>query len=314
MVLDRPSPSKNTGTPLETRLLESLLLVAQEGSIAGAARRQGLTPAAVGQRIQALEAELGFQLLERVGHTSRPTEACLRLLPHAREVVALANHLAEKADMDGMTGLIRVGVISTLFQDLIPPMLRRINAELPGLRLHLIPGTSMELYSAFCRDEIDAALIVEPHFEVPKVALIEPLLAEPLALITRAKSDRPVEEVLRDSSYLRYDVNSWGGMIAETFLRDRGLKLDPMVELDSLETIAILVGEGLGVSLVPCWRGLDRFAPHVHVSEPLPADYDRRLCLMYPNKNRNDPLWIAFRELATDCATGLAREAAGKDG
>ncbi len=130
---------------METRLLESLLHVAQHGSIAAAARRQGLTPAAVGQRIQALENELGFQLLERVGHTSRPTEACIRLLPHARELVTLANHLAEKADMDGMSGFIRVGVISTLFQDLIPPVLRRIHAELSGLPLHLIPGTSMDL-------------------------------------------------------------------------------------------------------------------------------------------------------------------------
>ena len=292
---------------METRLLESLLQVAQYGSIAAAARRQGLTPAAVGQRIQALETELGFKLLERVGHTSRPTEACIRLLPHAREIVTLANHLAEKVDTEGMSGFIRVGVISTLFQDLIPPVLRRINAELPALRLHLSPGTSMELYAAFLRDEIDAALIVEPNFEVPKVALVEPLLSEPMAMITRGPVARPVVTVLQENSYLRYDISSWGGMIAEKFLRDRGIKIDPMVELDSLETIAILVGEGLGVSIVPCWRGLDRFAPHVHVSQPLPADYDRKLCMLYPNKNRNDPLWAAFRTLVTECATALGQ-------
>ena len=28
---------------------------------------------------------------------------------------------------------------------------------------------------------------------------------------------------------------------------------------------------------------------------------------MYPNKNRNDPLWVAFRTLVTECAAGLAR-------
>ena len=51
---------------METRLLESLLQVAQQGSIAAAARRQGLTPAAVGQRIQALENELEYEALQRV--------------------------------------------------------------------------------------------------------------------------------------------------------------------------------------------------------------------------------------------------------
>ena len=295
------------GNPLDTKLLESLLQVAQQGSIAAAARRQGLTPAAVGQRIQTLETELGFQLLERVGQSSRPTEACLRLLPHARELVTLAHHLAEKADMDGMSGYIRVGVISTLFQDLVPTLLRRIKAELPALRLHLIPGTSKDLYAGFCRDEIDSALFVEPHFELPKAALVEPLVQEPLVMISRDRPDRPIDDLLRESSYLRYDTHSWGGMIAEKFLRDRRIKIDPMVELDSLETIAILVSEGLGVSLVPHWRGLDRFAPDVHVSPSLAAEYDRKLCLMYPNKNRNDPLWVAFRTLVTECAAGLAR-------
>ncbi|MBY5987523.1 LysR family transcriptional regulator [Roseovarius atlanticus] len=296
---------QSIGTLLETRLLESLLQVAQQGSIAAAARRQGLTPAAVGQRIQALENELGIRLLERVGHTSRPTEACLRLLPHARELVTLADHLADKADMDGMSGFIRVGVISTLFQDLIPPVLRRINTELPGLRLHLVPGTSVELYSAFCRDEIDAALIVEPGFELPKAAAAEPLLSEPLVLITCQSMNCTIKDALGGNSYLRYDVNSWGGMIAEAFVRDLGLNLEPMVELDSLETIAILVGEGLGVSLVPRWHGIRRFASRIHISDPLPGAYDRSLCLIYPNKNRREPLWTAFRKLLGECAAGL---------
>tara|TARA_R110002020_G_scaffold145437_8_gene318818 strand:- start:303 stop:677 length:375 start_codon:yes stop_codon:yes gene_type:complete len=118
---------------------------------------------------------------------------------------------------------------------------------------------------------------VEPGFDVPKAALVEPLLTEPLALITRDRTDR-------------------------------GIEVDPMVELDSLETIAILVGEGLGVSLVPCWRGLERFAPRLHVSQPLPAEYDRRRCLIYPNKNRNDPLWSAFRGLVSDCAAILGAD------
>ncbi|MBN3728046.1 LysR family transcriptional regulator, partial [Burkholderia sp. Ac-20379] len=50
---------------METRYLKSLLAVVDSGSIADAARVEHLTAAAIGQRVQALERELGFALLSR---------------------------------------------------------------------------------------------------------------------------------------------------------------------------------------------------------------------------------------------------------
>ncbi|MFL6719014.1 MAG: LysR family transcriptional regulator, partial [Burkholderiaceae bacterium] len=54
---------------MDTRFLESLVTVVEQGSIAEAARRLNLTPAAITQRIQALERELGTALLMRSGRT-----------------------------------------------------------------------------------------------------------------------------------------------------------------------------------------------------------------------------------------------------
>lgn len=56
---------------METRYLKSLIAVVDSGSIADAARAEHLTAAAVGQRVQALERELGFALLSRSGHAAR---------------------------------------------------------------------------------------------------------------------------------------------------------------------------------------------------------------------------------------------------
>ncbi|WP_305417582.1 LysR family transcriptional regulator [Photobacterium leiognathi] len=42
---------------MDTRFLETLITVVEQGSIAAAAREQLLTPAAVSQRIQSLERE-----------------------------------------------------------------------------------------------------------------------------------------------------------------------------------------------------------------------------------------------------------------
>ena len=291
---------------METRFLESLLSVARDGSIGAAERSQGLTPAAVGQRVQSLEQELVVTLLERVGHRSRPTEACLRLLPHTRELVNLDKRLSEKIEIDGMAGSMRVGVISTLFQDLIPQVLRDVNLHLPALSLNFVPGTSKDLYAAFCGDDIDASLMVEPPFELPKAATIDTLLAEPLVLLAPPGITVSVDQTLHDHRLLRYDSKSWGGMIAERYLRERQIRTDPLVELDSLETIAILVRGGLGVSLVPHWRGLDRFQADISISDSLPAEYCRKLCLIFPTKYLNDPLWSRFRRIFTTCSADIA--------
>ena len=290
---------------METRFLESLLHVARHGSIAEAARQQGLTPAAVGQRIQALEAELGFMLLERVGHRSRPTEACQRMLPHARSVVEQVRQLSEKADVHGLTGTLRIGVISTLFQDIVPLVLRAASMELPGLRMDLTPGTSKELYAAFGEEEIDIAMIVAPPFAAPKETTITPLLQEPFVLISKHRETGSIAKAIARNPYLRYDETSWGGMIPARYLAERGAQKTPVCNLDSLETIAILVREGMGVSLVPKWKGLARFEDGIHVSEPLPAQFNRQICMVTRTKPRPEPLLIKFTEIVESAASSM---------
>jgi DNA-binding transcriptional LysR family regulator len=75
------------GNVLDIRFLESLIAVVEGGSISAAARMQGLTATAISQRIRALEAEFGADLLIRAGHKATPTKACLNLLPRVRDLI-----------------------------------------------------------------------------------------------------------------------------------------------------------------------------------------------------------------------------------
>src|SRR6476619_6696212 len=60
---------------MDTRFVETFLMAVDNGSIAEAARRLNLTPAAVAKRIRILESEIGTVLFARSGRTIRPTEA-----------------------------------------------------------------------------------------------------------------------------------------------------------------------------------------------------------------------------------------------
>jgi DNA-binding transcriptional LysR family regulator len=54
---------------MDTQFLDSFVTVVDYGSMAEAARRLNLTPAAVAQRIRALEDEIGASLFVRSGRT-----------------------------------------------------------------------------------------------------------------------------------------------------------------------------------------------------------------------------------------------------
>lgn len=282
---------------METRFLQSLIYVAKYGSIAEAARRQGLTAAAVGQRIEALEAELGFQLLERVGHKSRPTLACERILADANQVVDQVSRLAERADVSGMSGSLRVGLVATAFGDIVPNLLRRSTEQMPNLRLRLVPGTSKELYTAFGEGELDVAIIVRPPFALPKEITLTSLVREPLVLISKENADLPLAHYAETQHYIRYASESWGGSITERYLEHEEISLQPLCDLDSLETIAILVAQGMGFSLVPRWRGLSRFGPTISVSEPIGPEFDRHLSIITRTSVRQAALVEKFQQL-----------------
>ncbi len=239
---------------MDTRFLQSFVMVIESGSMAEAARRLNLTPAAVAARVKALEDEMGTALVRRAGRTVRATEAGVRILAHAEGVLRDVRNLHAIANDDEPLGELRLGVSASSLTGLLPPALRVLFERRPRLAVHIEPGTSSLLYHRLSTGVLDAAIIVEPQFELPKSCDWQPLVDEPLCLISPAAWG-PADplELLATRPFIRYDRAMWGGRLAERYLRERGLQPQERVEIDSLNAIAALVDQGLGVALVPDW-------------------------------------------------------------
>ncbi|MFZ6657918.1 LysR family transcriptional regulator [Undibacterium sp. TJN19] len=284
---------------MDSRYLQSLIATIEHGSIAEAARHENLTAAAISQRIQALERELGFALLSRIAHSAKPTEACLRLLSRARHIVREVSLLAGDIDCEGLTGSIRIGAISTAMTGLLPAALRHLTQHAPGLRPGIVPGTSRALYQAVLDDEIDAAILVAPEFELARNLSAKNLKSEPLVLLSHTAPDAGIHAMLTSGPYIRYDPASWGGRFAEKYLKDQHLDINALCDLDALETIVMLVADKVGVSLVPHWSGIERLAQDC-VLTPIPDTvYARQLILLskiqHPRPSMLDQLWLALQ-------------------
>jgi DNA-binding transcriptional LysR family regulator len=239
---------------MDTRFLESFVQVVRLGSLAEAARRLNLTPAAVAQRIKALEEELATPLLARVGRTVKPTAAGNAVYTSATALLRALRELKGAALLDIVAGELRLGAVSTAMTGILPELLSRVNAQHPDVAFFVAPGTSQDLYRRVATGELDAAIIVQPPFPIPKECDWQTVRAEPLVLIAGGGTDlSDPHRLLATEPFLRYDRNHWGGRLAERYLRHCDIVPKDRFELDALEAIAVMVDRGLGISLVPDW-------------------------------------------------------------
>ncbi|MGX9381507.1 MULTISPECIES: LysR family transcriptional regulator [unclassified Pseudomonas] len=242
---------------MDVRFLKSLVAVVETGSIAAAARRESRTAAAISQRVQALERLLGCTLLLRTAHAARPSDQCLLILPKIRAIIELAQDLQSDLHPDGVAGELTIGAISTALTGVLPTLIERLALTAPDLKLKITPGDSKSLYEKVLAGELDAAILVRPPFQPPKALGLVVLKVEPLILVAPAAyAGQSLETLLRVHPFIRYDARSWGGQIAQRYLDEQAIEPNVLCELDALETIVMLVAQGMGVSLVPQWAGM----------------------------------------------------------
>jgi DNA-binding transcriptional LysR family regulator len=241
---------------MQTRFLESFVAVVESGSLAAAARRLNITAAGVAQRVRSLEADMGFKLLARSGRLVGPTESGAAILDHARAILRETRDMANVGMGGQPAGGLRIGAIATAMIGMIPDVLRVFASEFPQIDLFLEPGSSQTLYHKVLDGELDAAVVVEPYFPVPKACRFSVIREEAFVLIAPISQDGvDPRKLIRMMPFIRYDRQQWGARVVNDYLKRERLRPKDRFELDSLEAIAVMVDKGLGVALVPEWKG-----------------------------------------------------------
>ena len=170
--------------------------------------------------------------------------------------------------------------------------IRELAHRAPQLKLRLVPGSSLQLFEQLVAGELDATILVERPFPLPKSLVGHRIRIEPLVYISR--SVVPPEEIVRHAAsepFIRYDPATWGGRFVAQYMEASGLSPEILCDLDALETIAILVAQGLGNALVPAWTGLEQSRFNM-ARVPTAAAYVRHIQFVHAS--------VAGRRLALD--------------
>lgn len=229
------------------------MAVVELGSIAAAARHLQMSPAAVAQRVQALEATLGSRLIMRSGRTVTATAAGNRVLRRAHSVLKEIRDLQSAASESEMpAGPLRLGLIPSALLGIAPSLLKQWVERFPHIEVYIEPGSSTLLYGKVLSGDLDAAVLVHPLFELPKVCEWRCLREESLILLTPAglHVEDPFE-IIRREPFIRPDRNMVAGKLADDYLRRHGVHPQVRFELNGIDSVARLVAEGLGVAIVP---------------------------------------------------------------
>ena len=115
------------------------LAVLDEGSLAGAARRMGLSHPTVRARIEALEQALGTVLFTRSVNGLTATDAA-QALRDAAQTMAMASELFVRqasAPPGKAAGTVRISVSEFMGVEVLPAMLKSVRAHYPEIRIEL---------------------------------------------------------------------------------------------------------------------------------------------------------------------------------
>ena len=167
----------------ELRRLRYFVAVVEAGSMTRAAARLHVAQQSLSAQIRALEGELGAALLTRSSRGVTPTAVGEVLLREARALLAQAERAADAVQRAsrGDTGVLRVGFLTTVAHDLMPPIVRAFAERQREIALHTEDLAIAALVAGVREGRLDAGISRPP--------LVDDVVAEPV-------SDEPVAAVL----------------------------------------------------------------------------------------------------------------------
>jgi DNA-binding transcriptional LysR family regulator len=241
---------------MDTRLLRSFVMVAEELHFGRAAERLHIAQPWVSSQIKRLEVELGVQLFVRDRRKVVLTEAGRAFLKEARlilERVDLARQVVRQAGR-GEIGSLVFGYEETTLYSIFPSIVRLYKERFPGVALDLRDMPTAEQTEALLRGEIDVGLVQE--LATSEDLRVETVLYEPLIAAlpdNHPLADEPqvaLEDLAEDPFVLFPRWTRPGCYDLITGLcREAGYVPNIVQETESKQGLVGLVAAGIGVTL-----------------------------------------------------------------
>ncbi|GLI25080.1 DNA-binding transcriptional LysR family regulator [Xanthobacter flavus] len=235
--------------PLDSRLVTAFLTVAEQGSLSRAAQVLNLTQPALTRTIKRLEAQVGAPLFERHPAGMTLTAYGEVLLRRARILESeTQTTISEIRALRGIgQGSVRLGIVSSAAEVLLPPVIARMAATFPETVFSVTVGLEDELAVRLVHGELDLAVA----FHLPEGQDIQCLVSGPShdgccfvssrAHVLAARADLSLEDIRKENWVLPPVGTSVRAQVTEVFARNGSPEPVVRVETQSLLAMKALV-------------------------------------------------------------------------
>jgi DNA-binding transcriptional LysR family regulator len=235
------------------RQLEVLVAVIEHGAFGAAADHLRMSQSAVSHALAALEQSTGAPLVLRSPEIAT-TPLGAAVLMHARSALASVRSLEATVDLHhgrAATGTVRLAAGVTASHRLVPKLLRRWRAELPGLDIRLFEGGDNELDVWLATGAVDAAVLVADGPSPARAVVLAHddfravMRADhPLAAVDRVSLNDLLEDpLLASTSGCEPQIIELHAMAGSTY--------SPAQRVHETSTLLGMVEAGLGVAIMP---------------------------------------------------------------
>lgn len=239
---------------MNTEDIEVFAAAVSAGSLAGAARRLGLTPMVASRRLSSLETSLGVRLLHRTTRSLSLTPEGETFLPYAEALLESKREAITRLRSETGTalGLLRVSAPVAFGVRFIAPIIPEILEQNPEMRIALdltdsLPdlvatGTDLAIRIAKLRD---SSLIAQKLADNPRILVASP------AYIGRYGAPVSTKDLLRHICLPLSGVTHW------TFIssgKERQIRLSARFSSSTIQGCHATCLAGGGISLLAAWN------------------------------------------------------------
>jgi len=260
--------------------------VVETGSFSRAAQLNHVTQSAVSQQIRALETRYEQKLLSRSARQVTPTAAGERLFRGSKEILARFSEVEQEIREQGtqVAGTTTVSAIPSVGLHELQNVQKTLLKMHPKVNLRLNYRRSDQVYDDVILGAADIGIVAYPtpragvdvlQFRDDKLGVV---VAPNHPFASKAKISMTA---LAGVPFIAFDREAPTRKAIDRLFRDKGLDIDPLMEMDNVETIKRAVEMGLGVAVLPLATVQHEVAAGTLVAKPFAeGNYSRTIGLL----------------------------------
>ncbi len=241
---------------MDLRNLSTFIQVAELSSFTRAADKLGYSQPTVSFQIKQLEAELGIQLFDRIGHTVTLTDGGRKTLAYAQKICRTAQEMSSvKNIVTEPSGIIRLAMADSLCAPLILQKFAQFRELYPHISVKITTAGTNEMFRLLEHNEADIVCTLDNHIYNATYVISN---EETVGVHFVCSSENPlsseknltINHLLKENFLLTEKGMSYRRLLDEK-LASRSIEITPVLEMGSADIICKLVEDNAGISFLP---------------------------------------------------------------